>query len=212
MRLRGTSNEYRVQSFWRCVNCSQIWFVGRKKWNSYNICINLSCSLIPRHERACETDPELQPHSVETLMTTKMTVTQIRRNWNGTDMGRMDMEAYNLHANQNYTDWSDWMNTNHQLVRGNYTARADSMTAGQIRGSQESLLWDKRTPCCRQTGEKTGETEAWNLGKTFVERKSFLGKEREKAVGNCSFSFENNIVIINHRHQARRPPWCANLF
>lgn len=46
------------------------------------------------------------------------------------------------------------MNTNHQLVRGNYTAKADSMGAGQIRGSQESLLWDKRTPCCRQTEEE----------------------------------------------------------
>ena len=52
------------------------------------------------------------------------------------------------------------MNTNHQLVRGNYTAKADSMGAGQIRGSQKSLLWDKTDTMLSADRRKTGETEA----------------------------------------------------
>lgn len=60
----------------------------------------------------------------------------------------------------NYTDWADRMNTNHQLVRGNYTAKADSMGAGQIGGSQKSLLWDKTDTMLSADRRKTGETEA----------------------------------------------------
>lgn len=64
------------------------------------------------------------------------------------------------------------MNTNHQCVRGNYTAKADSMGAGQIGGSQKSLLWDKMDTMLSADRRKTRETEVRNLGRTFVDRES----------------------------------------
>lgn len=60
----------------------------------------------------------------------------------------------------NYTDWTDEMNTNHQLIRGNYSAKADSMGAGQIGGSQKSLLWDQMNTMLSADRRKAGETEA----------------------------------------------------
>lgn len=46
------------------------------------------------------------------------------------------------------------MNTNHQLVRGNYTAKADSMGTGQIRHSQKNLLWDQTDTMLLADGRK----------------------------------------------------------
>lgn len=82
----------------------------------------------------------------------------LERRENDTVHNQTDAQHSNrqVHQKLNYSDRANKTSTNTQLVRGNYTAKADSMGAGQIEDSQKSLLWDKTDTMLTADKSNTG--------------------------------------------------------
>lgn len=98
-----------------------------------------------------KTKPRLDSLMTQTVATVTLSV-KISQNPN--------MGTHSLNTVSNYTTWADWMNTNHQLVRGNYTAKANSMGTGQIGVGQKRLLWDWKHTMLSAVKWKTGENKS----------------------------------------------------